>query len=184
MRLRLVTLFVSTLLIEASAQTLFNDWQKRLERRLGEFQSCGEKMDDNSPCNRFVGAAFAEVYGINDFVDPTPKGQFLSANLIDTYVVVSKQWVSLGTADDQQALNEAAAAANNKRAVIAIKPGEEHGHVAIVLPGPQTDSPSWKLKVPNSACFFLGKPRQSYVADKLSKAFATPTGVKLFARVY
>src|SRR5207253_10712805 len=98
--------------------------------------------------------------------------------------VTSKQWIPLGQASDQKALDEAAAAANSGKAVIAIKPGEGHGHVAIILPGPATQSPSCKLTVPNSASFFLGKPAQSYVGDSPSKAFAAPDGVKLFSRVY
>jgi hypothetical protein len=180
----LLCTLLDALTASAFGQTVAADWQKRLEQRLAEFQSCSEAADDSSPCNRFVAQAFAGVYGIHDFEDPSKQGQYLSANVIEAYVTVTKAWVFLGYADTQQALDEATAAANEKRAVIAIKPGEEHGHVAIVLPGPQTDSASWKLKVPNSACFFLGKPHQSYVADKLSKAFASPAGVKLFGRVY
>jgi hypothetical protein len=157
-------------------------WEKRLQQRLGEFQSCKEKIDDSSPCNRFVAQALSDVYGIHDFEDPAKKGQYLSANLIEAYVLFSKDWVLLGMADSQKALDEASSSANKGYAVIAVRPGEDHGHVAIVLPGPLSNSPSWKLNVPNSASFFLGKATQSYVGDKLSKAFATPTGVKLFAR--
>jgi hypothetical protein len=157
-------------------------WESRLKERLSEFQSCKEKSDDLSPCNRFTGRALEEVYGVEDFKDPTHAGQYLSANLIEAYVATSANWVFLGGANEQKALNEAALAANQGRAVIAVRMGEQHGHVAIILPGQLTKSSSWNLDVPNSACFFLGKPSESYVVGPLSKAFGVPNGVKLFAR--
>jgi hypothetical protein len=155
-------------------------WEKHLKERLSEFQSCSNQTDDSSPCNRFVGKALADVYGIEDFKDPLT-GQYLSANEIDAYVVTHPDvWASLGDASNQSVLDAAATDAANGRAVIAVKPGEVHGHVAIILPGSQADSPSWHLKVPNSASFFLNKPQQSYVGDKLSKAFSSPEGVRIF----
>jgi hypothetical protein len=155
-------------------------WEKHLKERLSEFQSCSNQTDDSSPCNRFVGRAMADVYGIEDFKDPST-GQYLSANEIDAYVVTHPEtWASLGEASKQSVLDAASADAANGRAIIAVKPGEVHGHVAIILPGSQTDSANWHLKVPNSASFFLGKPQQSYVGDKLSKAFSSPDGVKIF----
>lgn len=175
-------LIVASLIAVGNTMGTEQGWEKRLQQRLAEFQSCKEQVDDLSPCNRFTGQALADVYGVPDFKDPTHPGQYLSANLIETYVATSKNWVRLGGADDQSALNEAAAAAEQGRAVIAVKMGENHGHVAIILPGSLTKSPSWNLNVPNSACFFLGKPGESYVGDKLSKAFGSPDGVKLFAR--
>jgi hypothetical protein len=158
-------------------------WENRLQARLHEFQACREQTDDLSPCNRFTGRVLSEVYGVNDFEDPTRNGEYLSANQIETYVATSRDWVLLGTADDQKALSEAALAAKQGRAVIAIKMGAAHGHVAIILPGELIRSPNWNLNVPNSACFFLGKPAQSYVGDRLSKAFVSPDGVRLFGRV-
>jgi hypothetical protein len=166
----------------ARPATIASGWEKMLKDRLSEFLSCKDQADDASPCNRFIGKALEDVYGVDDFQDPSTKGQYLSANLIDTYLSVSNDWVVLGTADQQQALNDAAGAANAGHAVVAVIPGVNHGHVALVIPGDLTYSPSWKLNVPNSASFFLGNPAQSYVGDKLSKAFSSPADVRLFAR--
>lgn len=179
---RIILLSLGMILSTTCALSAISGWEKRLEQRLAEFQSCKEQSDDASPCNRFTGRALAETYGVDDFKDPTNAGQYLSANLMETYVATSKNWVLLGNGDDQKALNEAALAANQGRAVIAVKMGDEHGHVALVLPGELSRSSTWNLNVPNSACFFLGKPTQSYVGDKLSKAFGSPDGVKLFGR--
>jgi hypothetical protein len=173
---------IASVAFSAQATAAASGWEKRLQQRLAEFQSCNEKSDDSSPCNRFTGEALADIYGIDDFKDPTRQGEYLSANLIETFVATSKNWVPLGDADDQRALDEAAQAANQHRAVIAVKMGEHHGHVAIILPGELAKSTNWGLNVPNSACFFLGKPAEAYVGDKLSKAFTLPGGVKLFAR--
>ena len=180
----ILSVFAVIALFNISGARTTPGWEKTLQSRLSEFLSCQNQVDDSSPCNRFVGKALSDVYGIDDFQDPANKSQYLSANLIAAYVTVSKNWVSLGTADSQAALTEAAAAANAGRAAIAVKPGDAHGHVALILPGPLQESPNWKLNVPNSACFFLGKPNQSYVGDKLSRAFSSPTGVKLFARTF
>jgi hypothetical protein len=182
-RKNLAISFICFLSVANSPGATASGWEKALRTRLSEFLSCEDQADDASPCNRFVGKALDDVYQVSDFRDPSIKGGYLSANLIETYVTVSKDWVPLGSADQQQALNEAAATANSGRAAIAIIPGEKHGHIALLLPGFPTHSPSWKLDVLNSACFFLGHPAQSYVSDKLSKAFSSPQGVKLFARI-
>lgn len=159
-----------------------SDWEKRLTERLSEFQSCQDQKDENSPCNRFVGRALSDVYGIDDFKDPGKPGEYISANLIETYVVTHNDlWVLLGDAGDQKVLNEATTDANQGHAVIAVEQGKGHGHVALVLPGAQTYSSNWKLQVPSSAAFFLGNPKEAYVKDKLSKAFSTPSGVRIFA---
>lgn len=181
-RQNMVIAILCCLSAASSPATTASGWEKVLKNRLSEFLSCKDQTDDASPCNRFIGKALADVYGVDDFRDPSTKDQYLSANLIDAYLSVSKDWVALGTADQQQALNEAAAAANAGRPVVAVIPHEKHGHIALVLPGELTYSPSWKLNVPNSASFFLGNPAQSYVSEKLSKAFSSPADVKLFGR--
>lgn len=181
-------LFLIVIVIELAggleaAQVPSPGWERRLQNTLAEFLSCKERTDDSSPCNCFVGRALAEVCEIDDFEIPGKKDQYISANLIEVYVVTSPHWVLIGTAEKQKSLDEATVAANAGRAVIAVRPGERHGHVAMVLPGIQSFSPSWNLRVPNSASFFLGKPGQSYVGGGLSKAFTSPEGVKLFAYV-
>jgi hypothetical protein len=130
---------VLLLVVVAGAQAVIPGWESKLRNRLAEFQSCSVQDDDLSPCNRFVGRAIAEVYGIDDFKDPTNKGQYLSANLIDTYLVTSHNWVPLGDANSQRSLDEAAMAANKGRAVLAVRQGEKHGHVAIILPVSQLE---------------------------------------------
>jgi hypothetical protein len=59
--------------------------------------------------------------------------------------------MSLGPANEQTNLNEAAAAVCDGRPVIVVRVSkEQHGHVAMTLPGPLTRSTSWSLDVPNS----------------------------------
>ena len=117
---RFVGLFLSLSTSVFSSGSTRSDWEKRLTERLSEFQSCQDQTDDKSPCNRFVGRALSDVYGIDDFKDPGTPGQYISANLMETYVVTHNDvWVLLGDASDQKVLDEAAADANQGHAVIA-----------------------------------------------------------------
>ncbi|HVT18313.1 MAG TPA: hypothetical protein VHQ90_19320 [Thermoanaerobaculia bacterium] len=156
--------------------------QSDLEKMLTEFLSCTEKGDDLSPCNVFSGRAVKRAYNITDFENPPGSGKFLSANAIATYVATSNTWVKIGEASDQSTLTQAQAYANQGRAVLAVHPADPHGHVALVLPGALTPSSKWKLKVPNSACFFIGRPKEAYIGKGLGFAFSLPNGVKIYGR--
>jgi hypothetical protein len=152
---------------------------------VSEFLSCAQKGDDKSPCNVFLARAIKKVYGTDDFENPSKTGTYLDANEIAAYVATAPQkWTLLGVASNQTSLNEAQFQANHKKAVIAVYSSPPHGHVCLILPGNLTDSASWKLKVPNSASFFLDNPSQSYVGEPLSKAFANDKKdqVKLYGR--
>jgi hypothetical protein len=156
------------------------EWQADVEAMLHEFMTCQSPIDDVSPCNRFVGRALKRIYNIDDFTKPN--GEFMTANEIAGAVAASGNWTKLGNASDQKALNEAQGYANVKKAIIAVSSGSPHGHVAIILPGSQTQSGSWGLKVPNSASFFLNKPDKSYIGKPLSFAWTTPNGVSIYGR--
>jgi hypothetical protein len=144
------------------------------------------QLNDTSACNWFLSRALEKLYGIRDFV-PVHADEWLSANAIHDYVATHPDtWRRLGNAEDQQILAEAAAGAANGQPVIAVKRGTPSGHVALVLPGPLTPSAQWKLRVPNSASFFLNNQRvveKAYVGCKLSYAFSGPEGVELFWRL-
>ena len=164
-----------------SAGTPGGDWNSDVQALLGQYLACQEPIDDTSPCNRFLGKALKSVYGITDF-DVTPN-EYMLANEIAIYVATTPdKWTSLGPADDQDVLKDAAGYANLKKAVIAVQPGTPHGHVALILPGNLVPSGSWGLNVPNSASFFQNKPKKSYVAQGLSYAFSTPDGVTIYGR--
>jgi hypothetical protein len=167
----------------AAAGTPGGDWQADVQALLSQYLACQEPIDDTSPCNRFLGKALKSVYGISDF-DVAPN-DYMLANDIAIYVATNPdKWTSLGTADSQDALDQAAGYANLQKAVIAVHPGTGHGHVALVLPGALTPSGNWGLNVPNSASFFQNKPKQSYVGRGLSYAFTAPAGVTIYGRNY
>jgi hypothetical protein len=66
---------------------------------------------------------------------------------------------------------------------VAVKADEPNGHVAVVFPGNLAPSANWNnLKCPNSASFFLKHPEKSYIGRKLSYAFDSPKGVKIYGR--
>ena len=184
MRIASVTVLMTIAFVAAvPGEGAEDEWTKDVEAMLTALLACKEPVDDISPCNRFAAQALKRVYGITDFDRPGKPGEFLSANEIATFVALnSDRWTSLGMATDQSALDEAQGNANLKKAVIAIAEGAPNGHVALVLPGNQTPSVTWHLKVPNSASFFLKKPKQSYVSKPLSFAFQTPAGVKIYGR--
>lgn len=156
-------------------------WQADVQAMLSQFLACQDPIDDQSPCNLFLGRALKRVYAITDFDDG--HGGVISANAIATYVAVNAdKWTSLGPANSQDTLTQAAGYANLGKAVIAVLTGVTHGHVALVLPGAVAHSGQWNLDVPNSASFFLNAPQNSYVGKSLSFAFRTPDGVTIYGR--
>lgn len=178
-----VYIVVGLIVFPVFGQQNEQEWKKDVESMLYEFMQCKEVIDDISPCNHFLGKALKRIYSIDDFERPNQPSQFLTANEVATYVTTSDKWTLLGPASSQEVLNEAQGYANVKKAVIAVLPAQPYGHVAIVLPGNLEESQQWGgLKVPNSASFFLNRPQKSYIGKKLSFAFSTPDGVKIYGR--
>jgi hypothetical protein len=176
--------FLLILVFAAPLLSSQNNIESKLNEVLGKFLSCETPIDDSSPCNRFVSRALNDAYGIDDFKHPTKKDEYLLANEIAAYVATSPKWVFIGNASEQDVLDAAVKYAQQRRAVIAVKSAQGSGHVAIVLPGQQTLSATWKLRVPRSASFFLGRPKESFVGEPLSKVWQSPAEVKLYAREF
>lgn len=169
-----------------SGQSINEDWKKELTNSLHQFMQCEAPIDDQSPCNIFVGESLKVVYEINDFYSSS-KQRYLLANEIYDFLEGSDKWTLLGNGSEQSALNNAQGYANLKKAVVAVyKAKVGHGHIALVLPGNLVDSGKWAVKVPNSASFFLNKPAKSYINQKLSMAFSKDIKgeVKLYGRNY
>jgi len=148
---------------------------KGLERQLASMMSCAQDdpIRDTSPCNRFVGTALHTIFCVDDF-GPDGNGGYLDANAIaDQVVSEGSNWKPLGSARLQNTLTDATSRANNGEIVIATMKAKPEGHVALILPGPATQSGTWNLDVPRSANFQHNNPKgaQTYVGDKLSLAF-------------
>lgn len=139
-------------------------------------------LSDRSACNWFVARALQSLFSINDFAPEGGRG-WRDANTIASEISASPNWTRIGDASSQSTLQSAADAAAAGAAVVAIAPGDTHGHVAIILAGPLTTSGSWALKVPNSASFRLDSADKTYVGCKLSFAWQQPDGVSIFKRV-
>lgn len=167
------------------SQNLNSNWEKDLTVILYQFMSCRDSIDNISPCNKFVSEALKAAYYVEDFYDEKKKRHML-ANEIYDYLETSPRWLLLGSADDQDVLNSAQKDAGSKKAVIAVLKGETNGHVALIMPGKLSKSPSWKLNVPNSASFFLNKPDKSYIGKHLGFAFpsAEKKNVLIYTRIY
>lgn len=172
--------------VKVEAQTLQNAWKNEVENMLGEYLSCKTLIDDRIPCNFFVGRALNKVYGISDFdLSTDAEERYFLANEIATILEFnSEDWTLLGKAEDRQVLNESVNYANLGKAIIAVQSKSPYGHVAVILPGEVEYSGNWKLKVPNSASFFLDRPSKSYVGRELSFVFSTPEEVKIYGRNY
>ncbi|MCJ9750680.1 hypothetical protein MOV61_08120 [Neorhizobium sp. BETTINA12A] len=157
--------------------------------KLMQFMQCrdyGDKIEnalsDRTACNWFVARALQALFNINDFAPEGGQG-WRDANTIASEIGASSHWTKIGDASSQATLQSAADAAAAGDAVVAIEPGDTHGHVAIILAGPLTASGSWSLKVPNSASFRLDSVDKTFVGCKLSFAWQKPDGVAIFKRV-
>lgn len=137
---------------------------------LNQFLKCdpAELLNDRSPCNTFAGRGLEAIFGISDF---KTDGGYMSANEIADFVAKSDKWASLGTVFNEDNNLCAQAVANDATPVIAVMKGQPHGHVALVIPGPPKNSPTWQFLVVNSASFFYGAPNSGYVSQPISKAF-------------
>jgi hypothetical protein len=166
-----------------------DDWKTDVERMLQEFLSCATPLDDRSPCNVFLARALDRVYRIREFGDPARPETVMRANEIADYVAARQDlWVPLGKGNEQSALDQAQEYANRGKAIIAVwknPTAGAPGHVALILPGEQTASASWGLRVPNSASFSLDRPNDSFVGGPLSRAFGSnkKAQVKLYGHV-
>lgn len=169
-----------------NSQELNSNWKKDLSNSLYQFMACDDPTDDLTPCNIFVGESLKKVYLIDDFYSKK-LNRYLLANEIADFLNTSGIWTKLGNCNDQNALKEAQGYANLKKAVVAVlKDVTGQGHIALVLPGDLSWSPSWGLNVPNSASFFLNRKDKSYIDKKLSEAFlaAKKAEVLLYGRNY
>jgi len=143
---------------------------------------------DAVACNWFVARAAEKLFGATDFT-PNENGHWLNANEIAQYVGShGARWTKIGNADSQAALDAGAQAATDGQLVIAVKIGDPHGHVALLLPGKPKESGKWKsvvgaaLRVPASAAFSLDHVESAYVGCRLSAAFSNPAIVELWKR--
>lgn len=156
------------------AQILIPPWGSWLKELLNEYEKCDLAGNEAHPtaCNVFLGRALEKVYGVKDFHREGVPTAYLTANEIADAVLISPKWERIGNASEAVALDQAGTDANQNVAVVAVwKNPDGHGHVAIVLPGPFTET-SWGKKVPNSASFFLSRPKsESYIGLPLSRAF-------------
>ena len=129
-----------------------------------------DPVNDKSPCNYLLSNVLEKGWGLTEF--KTPSG-YLSANSIFKLLEERSDWIKLGAADKQGALNVAQTLANKGFPVIAASEGAVHGHVALIIPGEESMSGKWGLDVPNSASFFLGRPHKSYIGKMLSFAWSS-----------
>ncbi|WP_447976876.1 hypothetical protein [Candidatus Nitrospira bockiana] len=158
--------------------------EKEVERVFVRFLSChGEQARTGNDCRRFTAQAIRDVYGIEiaapDHDPPT------TSELAASIAQGARGWVLLGEARDQRALKEAQRRADSGHAALAVlSPPDGPGHVALILPGPLKPSPQWrKLATPNAASFHPTRPLKSFTGCKLSYAFRSPDGVRLYASV-
>lgn len=160
--------------------------KKLVINKLGQFLVCSEDdpLNDQSPCNTFASKGLEAIYGVIDF--KSGPNTHMSANQIADRVAVDGKWKLIGSVLDNQNALCAQAASNAAYPVIAVMKGNQHGHIALVIPGEPKQASTWgnKLAV-NSASFFLGKPSQVYINGPLSKAFgqANAAGARFFYRI-
>ena len=151
------------------------DWAKKQLAACRDSSSSGEE----TPCHTFLGQALEKAYSIADF--KIGRG-YLRPHDIANYVAEHEQeWVSMGSAGDQEVLQTAQRSANKGVAVLAVS----SGHAALILPGQLSHSSSWGLDVPNSTTFFPRSGSRSYLGRELSYAWKNTesAGVQLYYRV-
>jgi hypothetical protein len=158
-------------------------WSGKLLDALAQEDSCSAANTDPSftstrACNIFVGRVLKTVYGIDDFIvqPPTPDKVYYTANEIATLLNtgVWHGWTEVGTADSQDNLQNAENQAELGKLVVAVwlNPDDaDHGHIALIGPGPMTFSGNWGIRTPPAASFALDSPASAFLGRPLSCAF-------------
>ena len=167
-----LSLFLFSIL-SAHAQTFNENWKTDLTKLVGAFKTCQGTIEQNyNPCSKYSGESLKVVYGLDDFFS-TDLDRYLTGTEIIRFLESSSQWNKSGMASDQEVLDAAQNAANEKKAVVAVHTDEDgFGHIALILPGELTPSGLWKMSVPNCSSFFMNSPGSSFSGKGLSYAFS------------
>ena|ERR1700687_2030263 len=176
----------------------YRDEHRVLWTKYGSYQSCFSENAAASPandvggCNFFVARVLVDA-GIAGLKyqknDPRggPEGAYLVANALAKELFARSgptgEFELLGNATSTEANASAQQRANGGKLVVAVLDASPNqGHIALVIPGQQSDSASWApLRPPMSASWFINRPENAYVGCPLSSAFAKPDAVRLYA---
>lgn len=167
-------------------QSLNENWRKDLAASFEQFIQCTNSTGEKYQCSGFIGESIAKVYKTNAFFSDK-QSRFLHINEISKSLFENGQWMQIGHAYEQAALDEAQKQANSSKAVIAVyNTASGIGHIALILPGKLQYSGSWGFNVPNAASFFFNDSEKSFVDKGLSYAFSKNMikDVVLYSRKY
>jgi len=167
-------------------QSLNENWKKDLAASYEQFIQCTNSPGEKYQCSRFIGESIAKVYKTNVFFSDK-QSRFLHINEISKAMVENGQWMQIGHAYEQTALDEAQKQANANKPVIAVyNTPSGIGHIALILPGKLQYSGSWGFNVPNAASFLFNDSEKSFVDKGLSYAFSKSMikDVVLYTRKY
>lgn len=148
-------------------------WDTALAWAEDRLAACDEVRDWDAaaPCRRFVAEALDQVFGHRDFMRDDI---YLSMSAVAREIAKPNSgWLEIGRADDQSALDQAQAIANDGRAVLAVYRSDGFGHVALILPGRSKVSRSWKKRMPNAASIIGTGAERSFLGAPLSYAFSS-----------
>lgn len=161
---------------------------------------------ENTACNIFVANALLEVYGVPDLVNlQNNAGDFYQANWLANDIIKeldkSKNWSTLGVATSQADIDNAAYYASIGFPVVAVRPSNVRGHIALISPGyPDFKSPTWanranhpdysdisyseymNLRLPKMINYSLNKPQYSGFNIEFSQVYSNPAGVIFYIR--
>ena len=169
----ILTLAATQLLAQCDKpQTKMDDKvQQGLNELVSQASACS-----GADCGTYLAKALKTVYGVDDFSGKAARDIYKGAKS-------NSDWTDLGAATDQSVLDKAQQSANCNKPVLAVWAGADgSGHAALVIPGNETPSGTWKLKTPNTASFFVNNPKKSFADKPLSHAFTSATGVELYAK--
>jgi hypothetical protein len=155
-------------------------WTKNDGYLKGAINDCSAAGADRTVCRNFTGEALKLLFGIGDFCNDS---RCMMAVEIEWEIRNDPgKWGELGTANDQAVLDKARELAATK-AVVAILKEEDHGQIAIVMPGAAVPSGKWGLNVPIGVGARGDRPEASVYAKGLNWLFADPAKVVVYVRL-
>ncbi|MFT6746563.1 MAG: hypothetical protein ACJAZ2_000904 [Glaciecola sp.] len=149
---------------------------KDLEASKEAFIDCKNTSTESHACKEFVATAFASYYGYKLM----NADEYLPYDEILATISESSDWQELGSASDQNVLNEAQENANQGIGTLAVNTKGTKS-VAIIIKGELSHSNSLGLDCPNVLVF---RPRifnKSFVGKGINYAWSDLSDVKIYS---
>ncbi|WP_459210149.1 hypothetical protein [Aquimarina rhabdastrellae] len=147
---------------------------------VSDFIACKQQASERNHCRNSISQIISQTYSIADFKDQ--KNGYVIYDSIRPIISRSNQWKKLGSALNQQHLDQAMEHTNNGGLSLVIDTENSYGHVVMLVPGEMKKSSSWNLQLPPVLSLLNFKPEKSFNGKALSYAMKKSNSLQVYIR--